>query len=245
MRRLPLLVALAIGWLGAASQAMDRATAEWLWIDPVDAPEGDPMRSGAWLEIPDGWRSGDAAVVLAFDGSAWPLPERDALLQSLLAAGAATLLLDGETLADAASPDGETPELSLARAWSGLWQVSRSGVVLVIGHGRWAEVALDLAQSPAAPPFAAHVAVGPDALRFRPGAPPPPDERWDQRVGGLCDVLATPRPGSRHATGEAASAACRATLDPAARLAWRLIGEGGIAQASEPSRGPRLQDDPG
>ena len=59
-----------------------------VWLGPGSAFDGHA--NPALLNLPPGWASGDAAVVLA-PGGDWPPGTRDRLLAALLDAGAAVL----------------------------------------------------------------------------------------------------------------------------------------------------------
>jgi hypothetical protein len=141
----------------------------------------------ALLNLPPGWTTGDAAVVLA-PGGDWPPGFRDRLVAALLDSGAAVLELNRP---EAGRPPEEALAQDMGAALATLHQAFGAGLVVAIGHGMPGEAAMRAA-SPAArpggPAYAAAVALGPGAPRFALN-PMPEDQGWPQRAAILCDLI--------------------------------------------------------
>jgi hypothetical protein len=175
------LGALILALVPGAAAALDAPHPLAVWI----APGGDHARPPAagLLHHPPGWTSGDAAVVLA-PGGDWPDGARDALIDALLGAGAAVLVIPD------AAPGPVAPRLS--DALRALRRDLGAGIVVAIGRGAAGEATLGL-RTAALPgealPFAALVSLGPGAPGFAPGEAAPAED-WPRRAPLLCDLLA-------------------------------------------------------
>lgn len=163
-----------------------------LWIAAGAAQPDGP--GPAILTHPAGWRSGDAAVVLA-PGGDWPDWLRPRLVMALLAAGAAVLDL----------PQGVPSPGHLAAAIEALRRDASAGIIVAIGRGKGGAAALALAE--AVVPFAALVWIGPGAPIFR-FAEAAPSEAWAERAALLCALLA----GLEPPDAPGLDRACRAAL---------------------------------
>lgn len=163
-----------------------------LWIAAGAAQED--RHGPSILAHPAGWRSGDAAVVLA-PGGDWPDRLRPRMVMALLAAGAAVLDL----------PQGVPSPGHLAAAIEALRRDASAGIVVAIGRGEGGAAALALAE--AAVPFAALAWIGPGAPVFR-FAAAAPSEAWAERAALLCALLADLAPPDVPSLAEA----CRAAL---------------------------------
>lgn len=194
---------LALALLGGL--AADTRAAPVIVEPPHDLPHelGLSMASGAEqpdgpglaiLTHPAGWRSGDAAVVLA-PGGDWPDGLRARLVMALLATGAAVLDL----------PQGAPSPGHLAAAIGALRRDASAGIVVAIGRGEGGAAALALAGL--AVPFAALAWIGPGAPVFR-FAEAAPAEAWAERAKLLCALLVGLAPPDAPGLDEA----CRAAL---------------------------------
>ena len=168
-----------------------------LWVaTSAERPDGPGM---AILTHPAGWRSGDAAVVIA-PGGDWPDRLRTRLVAALLHAGAAVLDL----------PQGVRWASGLDAAIHALRRDASAGIIVAIGRGAGGQAALALAGAPQpdmAVPFAALALIGPGTPIFR-FAEAAPAEGWPQRAALLCALLADLAPLDAPGLGEA----CRAAL---------------------------------
>jgi hypothetical protein len=164
-----------------------------LWIaTSAERLDGPGM---AILTHPAGWRSGDAAVVIA-PGGDWPDQLRARLVVALLEAGAAVLDL----------PQGWPWAPGLGSAIHALRRDASAGIIVAIGRGEGGEAALALAGAPQ-PDVAAMAQIGPGAPLFR-FAEAAPAEGWPERAALLCALLADLAPPDAPGLGNA----CRAAL---------------------------------
>jgi len=190
---------LAMTWL--AGSAACRAACAEDWPEPVGQvlafAANDPAipRSAlepALLNLPAGWLSGDAAVVLA-PGGAWPEGLRDRLVAVLLESGAAVLEVTsprrGPGRSEAVAAQDMLAALRMLR------EVQGAGLIIAIGFGEGGEAALAAARS--APHggegFAASVRLGPGVPGFVAGEPAA-IEAWPLRAPLFCDLLAGAQP---------------------------------------------------
>jgi hypothetical protein len=181
--------ALLLGLATAEGTAAPLGTTEHtqftaVWVADPDTPR--LVRAPGLLNVPPGWSSGDAAVVLS--PGAWPDGLRDRLVAALLESGAAVL-----ELGLARAGGGGTG--ALARDMVGglrlLREAEGAGLVVAIGFGEGGDAALAAERTaPAeADGFAAAVRLGPGAAAFSSGAVPE-IEAWPSRVPLFCGVLA-------------------------------------------------------
>ncbi len=164
-----------------------------LWV--AASAERLDGRGMAILTHPAGWRSGDAAVVIAPGGN-WPDWLRARLAAALLDAGAAVLEL----------PQGVPWAPGLGPAIHALRRDASAGIIVAIGRGEGGEAALALAGVPH-PDVAALARIGPGVPIFR-FAAAAPAEGWPQRAALFCALLADLAPPDAPGLGEA----CRAAL---------------------------------
>lgn len=185
-----LLSGLAFGGASGASIG----TAENTQFVPLwmASPQGIGVEDApALLNMPPGWATGDAAVVLA-PGGDWPPGQRDRLVSLLLDSGAAVLELNPPR------PGGPAAEAGMAAALGSLREGFGAGVVVAIGHGTAGEAAMTpgaWAVSDREGGYAAAVRIGPGAPFFLFGTAPRA-ESWPQRAWLFCDLLALAQPAT-------------------------------------------------
>ncbi|MBW8270379.1 hypothetical protein [Caldovatus aquaticus] len=200
----------------SAAEFLARPHPAPLWFEPALTPAAAPGPAPlalAMFTAPRGWASGDAVAILFGDAATRPGGVRDGLAATLLAE-------DTGVLEVGAVPDGAADEahaLQLARLFGALRALRRDQgagpVVVAIGYGAGEDAVLAAAVEAVAalhlgadgPRFAAAIAIGPVAARFTAGTPPPPAERWRERVPLLCAALAP-------VTGDPGGIACTAAL---------------------------------
>ena len=164
-----------------------------LWVaTSAERSDGPGM---AILTHPAGWRSGDAAVVIA-PGGDWPDRLRTRLVAAVLQSGAAVLDL----------PQGGPWAPGLGPAIHALRRDASAGIIVAIGRGEGGEAALALAGAPQ-PDAAGLARIGPGAPIFR-FAKAAPAEGWPERAALLCALLADLAPPDAPGLNEA----CRAAL---------------------------------
>lgn len=164
-----------------------------LWIATgAERLDGPGM---AILTHPAGWRSGDAAVVIA-PGGEWTDRLRARLVAALLEAGAAVLDL----------PQSGPWAPGLGPAIHALRRDASAGIIVAIGRGEGGEAALALAGAPQ-PDAAGLARIGPGLPIFR-FAEVAPAEGWPGRAALFCALLADLAPPDAPGLGEA----CRAAL---------------------------------
>jgi hypothetical protein len=201
--------ALLVGALTGTATAAQPGTPEHtqftaVWVSDPDTPS--IARAPGLLNVPPGWGSGDAAVILS--PGAWPDGLRDRLVAALLDSGAAVLEIG---LARA----GGGGTAALARDMVGglrlLRDVEGAGLTVAIGFGDGGDAALVAERvAPAdAEGFAAAVRLGPGAAAFASGAVAEA-ESWPMRVPLFCGVLA----GALRAGAAEFAASCEAGLRP-------------------------------
>lgn len=181
--------ALSMG-LGGAPQAASLGTTENTQFLPVwIAPRHNIMavEVPALLNMPPGWSTGDAAVVLA-PGGDWPAGLRDRLVAALLDSGAAVLELN-------APRQGGDPAAALATdirdALGTLHLAFGAGLVVAIGRGEAGALAAEAAAAARTPEGRAYAAVallGPGAPRFWLGEVPEV-QAWPARAPLFCSLL--------------------------------------------------------
>jgi hypothetical protein len=197
------------GLVLAASPAF---AGEYTTYSVLDVAQAAGCDAPALLNLPAGWSSGDAAVVLL---TAAPLVDatRDGLVAALLAEQAAVLEMVPSPCADGSRPDAAGAALGALRA---LHVTEGAGLVIAIGYGpggRAALAAADEAQAaarlgPSGPRFAATLAIGDGPPTMLPGPEQPPALRAPLRLSLLCDTLAQ----AGAATALPSPAACRDAL---------------------------------
>ncbi|GGG50208.1 hypothetical protein GCM10010964_41870 [Caldovatus sediminis] len=210
------LLVLAVGGAAAPSAAGFRAPPHDtlpVWFEAAPAPAGPsapaPLRM-APLAVPPRWALGDAVAVLLGGAGCDAGGVRDRLIAALLAEETGVLELD----AAPAAAGHAAPLVTLFGALRALRRDAGAGpVVLAIGCGAAADAALAAADESVAashlgaegPRFVAAIAIGAGTTRFAAGTPPPPAERWPERVPLLCAAVAA-------VTGDATGGRCAASL---------------------------------
>jgi hypothetical protein len=178
---LPLLLATRSGATDdplAAEAGLPETRAAWL--DPVHPRPGPPVL--AVLELPAGWASGDAMVLLAGDGG----PDvRRHLAEALLEEGAAVLHLPWPGMGGD-STAAALPGLLAAGLRTALRQEG-AGLVVAIGDG---PAGAALPRAAEGLKLAAAVALGPGRAAVHAGAAPAVAEHWEPRAAQLCALLA-------------------------------------------------------
>jgi hypothetical protein len=226
------------GVLGVSLWAAAAAGDEYTRFEPLPYALAEAAASHggcnrlALMNIPAGWQSGDAAVVLLTEA---PLrdPLRNVLVAILLDEKAA--VIEAVSGTEARCGPGE-PEETEAEATAGdplavLFGVldaarqAGAGLMIALGYGPGGEVALDAVReevamrhlAPGAPRFAAAAALGAGRPAFALGAPMPPAEAAPERLGLFCEAI----DAVHGSLGEAARAEvqrsggpCRAALAP-------------------------------
>lgn len=202
---LTLALTFAIALPGGA--AADGTRFELLWVGPATPRAAEPARSHTapvLLNLPSGWRVGDAVAVVASEGLGAETSNR--LRAVLIGEGAAVLEIDLH-VAREPSPDGGAPAATLAPgdllpdflgALLALRRDVGAGLVVALGYGSSGQAALlaardDLAATflgQAGPRFAAAAALGPGPTAFAAGSTPPVAESWPTRAPLLCAALA-------------------------------------------------------
>jgi hypothetical protein len=229
---------LGAGVLGALLNTGPALAVEYTHFVPLpyvlaSPPERDgPCNRMALMNLPPGWRDGDAAVLL-LTAAALRDPLRDGLVSSLLQAGAA--VVEAVTGAEAHCAGGSAEEAAAEAAPAeplavlfALLDAARragAGLTVAIGYGPGGAVALDAVRqevaamhgAPGTARLAAAAALGIGAPAFALGAPMPPAEAAPLRLRLLCRALEDLFGG----LGEPARAgaardaeACRAALAP-------------------------------
>ncbi|WP_237217885.1 hypothetical protein, partial [Falsiroseomonas oryziterrae] len=133
------LPAVAVLGLGAAEpRAASIGTTEntqyvGVWTDEQVRPEGS---GPALLNLPPGWLTGDAAVVIA-PGGPWDPGQRDVLVAALLDSGAAVLELNEPR----AGPRAAAIRADLAAAYRTLRETYGAGLLVALGTGEGGEAA--------------------------------------------------------------------------------------------------------
>lgn len=228
----------AAAWL-RRPDPMDLPAVQALRIVPRAMPgEAGPAEVFGLLTMPAQWDAGDAAVVLV--GARFPAgPLQQRLVDTLLAEGAAVLELDTDAARGASADSGVAPAPQappdllpdLFGALVALRQEIGAGIAVVIGLEQTGEAAL-LAAAPeearqrlpgGATGYAAAMALGPGAARFRAGTPPAAAEGWEGRVPLLCEALAWSVP-ENGVTGQGFAARCTAALAGTPALAGLPMG---------------------
>lgn len=187
---LPVAVALGLG--AAEPRAASVGTPEntqymAVWTDEQAHPEGS---APALLNMPPGWMTGDAAVVIA-PGGPWDPGQRDLLVSALLDSGAAVLELNEPRR----GPRMPAIRVDLVAAYRTMHEVYGAGLLVALGAGEGGEAALEAADTSAGEPlYAAAVRLGPGAPAFRAGVASPA-EAWPLRAPLFCDLLAGVQPG--------------------------------------------------
>lgn len=138
-----LLFGLAARPAGTASTGATE-TARYLpvWLAPLGGAAAQP--GPALFNMPPGWITGDAAIVLAAAGD-WPAGRRERLVAALLDAGAAVLELNLPRPGPGAE---KAVRAELAQALATLRGTDGAGLVVAMGHGSGGAAA-PLAQSAA------------------------------------------------------------------------------------------------
>jgi hypothetical protein len=206
----------------AAPAAAQVARFDVLWVPP--ARDG-ALPVATLVTLPPLWQNGDAAVVLLFDPPA-PLARRHAVVEALLAEGAAVVELDPNT-AQGFSPESDadppppTPASLREDLDAALWVLAQGwthGLLVAIGHGQGAEVVLEAARE-AGSWLAAAVGLTPDGPVFQAGTPPRASEGWPLRAPLLCRAVARAEQLGAEQLGADAERACVAALLGPGRLA--------------------------
>ncbi|WP_137125278.1 hypothetical protein [Roseomonas sp. HF4] len=232
-QRLASLIAFALAAVPAAASEYTRF--ESLQVThSVQGDEGPACTRLALLNLPAGWSSGDAAVVLlTMAQTAAPL--RDQLVSMLIEENTAVVELTSGGPASCAGDTAGTSRLApppdvageLLGALDAVTRVGGAGLVVAIGYGSGAHQVLaattereaSVRLGPDGPRFAATLALGDGTPRFALGATQVPRERASERLALLCGSLGHVADGLREdgrAELRAASAACNATLAVAA-----------------------------
>jgi hypothetical protein len=183
----PLRLAAALAATLATSPAL---AAEQTRFEPVALQileDGGVASAAGILAIPDGWRAGDAAVLLLRDRRETTAP---GLIPALLDGGHAVL----EVPADAA---GASADIAWLGAGLSLLRGSaEAGLVIAAGAGEAGRAVLLAAEVEAGGTlgagrlrFAGHVRLGPGAPAFAPGFGWSDDAAWPLHVRAFCDSL--------------------------------------------------------
>ncbi|MBP0462428.1 hypothetical protein J5Y09_00765 [Roseomonas sp. PWR1] len=201
---------------GLALAAAPAIAGEYTTYRMVDLPQAAGCPAPALLNLPAGWNSGDAAVVLLTLA-----PQVDAARDSLVAA----LLEDHAAVLEVVAsrcPGGASDAAGAALgALRELHITEGAGLVVAIGYGpggRAAAAAADEAEAaarlgPGGPRFAATLVIGDGPPAMLAGPEQPPALRAPLRLSLLCDALAQagagaalPSPGAcRDALAKAAT----------------------------------------
>ena len=246
-----LAVAGAAGWTTAPAGSPEYTHFEPLWIEPAGPSSGPALtfRSPALLNLPPGWMTGDAVVMVVADrpGSDGG---RDRLVAALLEEGAGVLELDVHTArghaSDRAAPQPRALLPDLFGALRALRRDAGAGAVVALGYGVGGEAALLAANEAlaaehlgaAGPRFTALVSFGPTRLAFAMGAPPPPAEHWDARAPIFCATLAAAASASASGRdgGQAPLAAterdCVTALVGPAATPWEAGSRTGVVRSA-------------
>ena len=196
--------ALAGAATAARAQSTEYTTFQSLWYE-VRTTEGAACRAMGLLNLPPGWRSGDAIAVLLTETTLRDAT-RHPLVAALLEDGAAVLEIVSSPVAHCdgdhrgtSRPDARTDFREALKAAGSVG----AGLAVAIGYGAEGEAALAVAAQaateadPAAGPrYAAGVALGPMGARFAGGAAPDAAERWPDRAPRLCAALSPPASGA-------------------------------------------------
>jgi hypothetical protein len=204
--------------LTAPAAAQDLTRFELVWLPPLRAEAARSVPS--LLNLPEGWRAGDAIAVVLFDPPA-PAPLQDRIVGALLGHGAAVLEIDAASPlgffmeSDANPPPATVEELAatLTAALAALRRSHGAGLAVAIGYGLGGDAALVASGAG----FAAHASLGPGAAMFRLGPAPPEAEAWPRRAPLLCEALAWAQAAAATPVAEPApdaGGACHAALTP-------------------------------
>lgn len=180
-------LAMAAGPVGASAAPV--GSAEYTQFLPVwlaSGPGSADYPVPALLNLPPGWQSGDAAVVVA-KGRDTPHEMRDQLVAALLDAGAAVLELHVEPGREATLPGSFADALGTLRVGFG------AGLVAAVGYGWGAAATLAAVEGtrPGIGGYNAAVVLDTDAPRLARGEMPAVSEAWPVRAPMFCEVLAT------------------------------------------------------
>jgi hypothetical protein len=196
---------------------------ELVSITPVRQEALRPLP--ALLNLPPGWRSGDAIAVLQFTRDSRNALH-DRVLSALLDQGAAVLELPSGTAQGflpqgvaAAPPDAQRYREDISAAATVLARDYAPGLIVALGDAE-AIAALRDVPPGAVAGIAAFASVDPAPAAFRLALPPPASEDWSRRAPLLCDALAfarsataTPVPvGEAEEKTQAYRTACRDAL---------------------------------
>jgi hypothetical protein len=201
----------------AAPAAAQVTRFDLLWV-PTSRDGALPVPT--LINLPPLWQNGDAAVVLLFDPPA-SLERRHAMVEALLAEGAAVVELDPNT-AQGFSPESDanppppTPASLREDLDAALWVLVQGwtyGLLVAVGHGQGVEVVLEAAREPGSW-LAAAVGLTARGPVFQAGTPPPVAEGWPLRAPRLCRAVVR-----AEQAGDAAERACIAALLGSGRLA--------------------------
>lgn len=228
------ILALALAAAGTAprAQTTEYTTFEPLWYHTPALPQGGACRAMGLLNLPPGWSSGDAAVVV-LTARGLRDASRDPLVAGLLHQGAAVLEIVADSFAQCdGDPDGTArpapphgPAAALRGARDAL-AIYGAGLLVAIGYGGEGDVVLqaveaDRLEGRARPRFAAGVSIRAGEARFAAGARPASTERWHERAPHLCAVLAAAfQDAGRH------TERCTVTFHAATETPVATVGRG-------------------
>jgi hypothetical protein len=218
--------------IGAMLATGNAAASEYTRFEPLPYALPSPTTATgqcnrlALMNLPPGWRRGDAAVVLLTE-AALRDPLRNDLVAALLHAGASVVeAVSGPGAACGPGDAEETPAAAteaepLDVLFAVLEAVRRAGagLVIAVGYGPGGEAALEAVQgnvaarrSPeTAPRFAAAASLGLARPAFAIGAPMPPEEAAPIRLPLFCAAI-------EELQALMDSAACHAALSQSAGI---------------------------